>query len=320
LNKNTFRLTEGAILLAIYTILMLITLYIPGLGLVVNFFLPIPFMMFAAKHQWKQSLIFFIAAVILSLIVGTFLAIPLTLLYGLTGVVMGAMVKAGRSRLATYVAGSIVFLAVTLAQYAVSIVLFNMNMIEEFIVTFQQSIDTSVNMLEGMGQTVDEAVIEQFESSIALLETLMPSMFVMASFMIVFLIQLVSFPIMRRFGLDVQKWIPFRMMTLPKSLLWYYLLSLLASMLIQPEVGSYWYWALTNLIFILQFLMLFQGFTFIAHVSYIKGYSKAVLIVAIILSFLIPIVLYIIRILGIIDLGFDLRKRFEKKVDEKFRL
>lgn len=306
-------MTEGAILLAIFTVLLLITLYIPGLGLVVNFFLAVPFMMFSAKHDWKSASVFTIAALILSLIVGTFLAIPIALTYGVTGVVIGLMIGKGKSRLAIYVAGSLVFLANTIIQYAIAVALFNMNMIEEFLVTFKESIDTSVSMLENMGQTVDESMIEQFESTITLMETLMPTMFVMASFMIVFLIQLLSFPILKRFGVKVKQWLPFREMSLPKSLLWYYLLSLIASMFVQPEVGSYWHWALTNLLFVLQFLMLVQGFTFIAYYSHQKGYPKAILVVSIILSFLIPLILYIVRILGIIDLGFDLRRRLGEK-------
>ena len=312
-NKSTYRLTEGAILLAIFTVLLLVTLYIPGLGLIVNFFLAMPFIMYAAKHGGKSATVFTIAAVLLSLIVGTFLAIPIALTYGLTGSVIGWLIWKEKSRLVIFVAGSLVFLVNTILQYAATVVLFNMNVIEEFMATFQESIDTSIKMLEGMGQTVDDKVIEQFQNSVTLMETLMPSLFVMASFMIVFFIQLLCLPLLKRFGVKVQPWIPVRNMTLPKSLLWYYLLSMMASLFIQPEVGSYWHWALTNLVFILQFLMLIQGYTFIAYYSHAKGYPKAVLVVTIILSILLPIILYIVRILGIIDLGFDLRKRIEAK-------
>lgn len=312
-NKSTYRLTEGAILLAIFTVLLLVTLYIPGLGLIVNFFLAMPFIMYAAKHGWKSASVFTIAAILLSLIVGTFLAIPIALTYGVTGSVMGWLIGRGKSRLAVFVAGSLVFLVNTILQYAATVVLFNMNIIEEFITTFQESINTSIKMLESMGQTVDEAVLEQFQNSVDLMETLMPSLFVMASFMIVFLIQLVCLPLLKRFGVKAHPWMPLRNMSLPKSLLWYYLLSMMASLFIQPEVGSYWHWALTNLVFILQFLMLVQGYTFIAYYSHAKGYPKAVLVVTIILSMILPIILYIVRILGIIDLGFDLRKRIEAK-------
>jgi uncharacterized protein YybS (DUF2232 family) len=312
-HTNTYKLTEGAILLAIFTVLLLVTLYIPGLGLVVNFFMALPFMMFAAKYDDKSVIVFTIAASLLSLIFGTLLAIPLALLYGVTGAVMGSMIRREKSRLVVFVAGALAFLANTIVQYAASVLLFNLNMIEEFMSTFQESISTTVEMLENMGQSVEEGVVEQLEASVALMETLMPSMFVMASFMIVFIIQLVSIPILKRFGVKVNHWGAFREMVLPKSLLWYYLISLFASIFIQPEPGSYWYWALTNLVFILQFLMLLQGFSFLAFFIYTKGYSKAVLVVTIILSLLIPFVLYIVRILGIIDLGFDLRKRLLEK-------
>ncbi|MBM4761711.1 YybS family protein [Bacillus sp. B15-48] len=313
-HKNTYKLTEGAILLAIFTVLLLLTLYIPGLGLVVNFFLALPFMMFAAKYDNKSVVIFTIAAVLLSLIFGTFLAIPFTLLYGLTGAIMGIFIRKEKSRLAVFVAGSLTFLVNTVIQYAASVVLFNINMIEEFIVTFRESIRTSMDMLQNMGQSVDRTMIEQMEASITLMETLMPSMFVIASFFIVFIVQLVSFPVLRRFGIAIKTWPPFRDLLLPKSLLWYYLIALFASLFMQPDPGSYWYWALTNLLFVLQFFMMLQGFSFIAYFLHAKGVSRAIFILIIILAVFIPFVLYIVRILGIIDLGFDLRKRlFDKK-------
>lgn len=312
-NKNTYRLTEGAVLLAIFTVLLLITLYIPGLGFVVNLFLALPFMMFAAKHGWKSTAIFTIAAVLLSLVVGTLLAVPLALAYGITGMVMGAMIKEGKSRLAVFVAGSLVFLANTVIQYIVAVALFKINFIEEMMASFREAMEMSTDIMGSLGQTADDRMLEQLETTIDLIETLMPSMFVMASFMIIFIIQLVSFPILKRFGIAVPRWKPFREMTLPKSLLWYYLLSMIATMVFQPEAGSYWYWALANLVFILQFFMLLQGLSFVAYFTHMKKFPKAFLIIAVILTFLLPFVLYIVRILGIIDLGFNLRKRLEEK-------
>jgi len=269
-------------------------------------------MMYAAKYDWKNAAVFTIAAVLLSLIIGTLLAIPIALAYGITGVVMGTLIRLEKSTFIVFVAGSLVFLANTIVQYVVTVVFFNINIIGELKTAFEESVKMSVSMLESFGQTPDENLLKQFETMVDLVEILMPSMLVMASFMIIFLIMLVSFPILRRFGIKVNKWKPFREITLPKSLLWYYLIALIATIFVQPEVGSYWHWALTNLNFILQFFMLIQGFTFIAYFSHLKGYTKAVPIVAIILALLLPVILYIVRILGIIDLGFDLRQRLQQ--------
>jgi uncharacterized protein YybS (DUF2232 family) len=88
---------------------------------------------------------------------------------------------------------------------------------------------------------------------------------------------------------------------------------MLAAMLMRPEEGTYWFWVIANLSFILQMLMVLQGLSFVFYITHVKGYPKAVPIVVIVLIFLLPFILYIVRILGIIDLGFDLRKRLGEK-------
>ncbi|MBT2680326.1 YybS family protein [Bacillus sp. ISL-35] len=311
--KNTYKLTEGAILLAIFAVMLLITLYIPGLGMIVNFFLSLPFLMFGAKHDWKSTAVFTLAAVLLSMILGSFLAIPLALAFGTTGAVMGYMVREGKSRFAVYIAGSVVFLVNLVAQYALSIVLFNINFIDEMVTVFRSSVDQAIKMLEQMGQTPDEKLVSQFETMVDMIEVLVPSMFVMSSFLIVFLLQLASFPFMKRFGIKVPVWRPFRELNLPKSILWYYLITMIVALVMQPEQGTYWFWVISNLSFILQMLMVLQGISFVFYFTHIKGYTKAVPIIVIVLMFLLPFILYIVRLLGIIDLGFDLRKRLGEK-------
>lgn len=311
--KNVHKLTEGAILLAIFAVLLLITIYVPVLGLVVNLFIALPFIMFSAKNDRKSSLVFLIGALLISFIVGTVFAIPLALSYGLTGIIIGDFIRQKKNRIAGFIAGVIVFLITIVAQYAVSVVLLDMDIIKESIQAFGESLDKSIELLENFGQTLDPTMIEQFKTSIQMLETLIPSVFVMASFLIVLIIELVSFPIAKRFGLDVPRWKPFRELTLPRSLLWYYLLVLLATLLLNPEQGTYWYTALANLSFILQFFMVFQGLSFVYYISYQKGFPRFVPILTTVLMFLLPIVLYIVRILGIIDLGFNLRNRGVEK-------
>ncbi len=74
--------------------------------------------------------------------------------------------------------------------------------------------------------------------------------------------------------------------------------------------------ALVNLTYILYFLMVFQGYSFMFYFFHQKGMSKSSSIVIAILAFIIPIMLYIVGILGIMDLGLDLRKRLEIKNDD----
>lgn len=311
--KNTYKLTQGAILLAIFAVLLLITLYVPILGSVLNLFLALPFLLFGAKYDWKSTAVFTIAAILLSMILGSIFAIPLALTYGISGAVMGVMIREEKSRISITAAGGAAFLINLVVVYAVSVALFNMNFIQETFEMMRASFEKSLEILKGLGQAPDENYIKQFREAFGMLETLVPSFFVMISFFAVFLIQLVSFPFLKRFGIETPKWKPFRELVLPKSVLWYYLFTMLALMIMRPEEGTYWFWALVNLSFILQALMVVQGISFIFYITYAKKYPKALPIIVVVLLFLLPYMLSIVRILGIIDLGFDLRKRLEEK-------
>ncbi|MGG5254471.1 YybS family protein [Neobacillus sp. SM06] len=312
--KNARKLTEGAILLAAFMVLLLLTIYVPVIGIVVNLFLPVPFILFAVKNDWKSVLVFIVASLLISFITGTILALPLTLAYGTTGAIMGYMIQRQKSRTAILISASIVFLVNLVGQYIVSIVFFQLNYIDELFKTMQDSFKMSADIMKNFGSPQGTTqVLDQFTKALALLKTLLPSLFVMVSFLTVFIIQLLSLPILRRFGIKVENWKPFREISLPKSFIWYYLLTMLAGIVFHPKAGTYGFDVLTNLTYILQLFMVFQGLTFLFFFFHQRGTSKSIPVILAIFSFLVPILLYLIGILGIIDLGFGLRRRSEPR-------
>jgi uncharacterized protein YybS (DUF2232 family) len=313
--KNTHRLTEGAVLLAIYSVLLLITIYVPVLGLVSTWVLVLPFIYFSWKNDWNGIVVFFIASLAISFIIGSIIAIPTTILFGTTGITLGYLTKKGMSWMTILLATTLVFLVNVIAQYGVAVVFFEFNFVKEINVIMNESLNNSYKMMEAIGGPNNniDTLKEQIDLMMKMIQLLLPSMLVMGSFFIVFLLQLINFPILKRFGLAIPKWQSFRDVVLPKSILWYYLLAMLLSIILKPEEGSYLNTALWNVNYILQILLVVQGLSFIYFVSHLKGWSKAIPILATVFMFLVPIVLYIIRILGIIDLGFELRKRLVKK-------
>ncbi len=229
---------------------------------------------------------------------------------------MGYLIREKKSRGVILLAGSFMLLVNIVLCYAVSVAFFHFNIIEKVLVVLNQAMDQSFDTLQSMGKEDDIAKFKtMFEDRLKLIEVLMPSLLLLSSFIIVFFIQLVSMPIIKRFGVNVDGWGKARDVSLPKSFLWYYLITLAAMLLLQPEEGTYWYWALMNLTYILQYVMVFQGLAFIFYFCDKKGFPKALPILAVVLC-LLPSFLYIVRILGIIDLGFDLRNRPERKVEK----
>lgn len=311
--KNVHKLTEGAVLLAAYAVLILMTVYIPVIGIATSLFLAVPFILFAAKNTRMNSFVFFIGACLISIIVGAVLAIPLTLSYGLTGLIIGYFIQEKKSRISTFIAATLVFLGTLIVQYVAAIALFQFNFIKEVLILMREAINRSINMIEALGQNIDVTPLKQMLESFKLLEVLTPSLFVTTALFAVFLMEVVSFPIVKRFGVNLASWKPFRELTLPKSILWYYLITILATFMMKPDEGTYWFTAVVNIAFILQLFMVIQGLSFIYFLCYRKGIAKVVPIIATILTFLWPFFLSIVRILGIIDLGFDLRKRLNTK-------
>jgi uncharacterized protein YybS (DUF2232 family) len=312
--NNARKLTEGAILLAAFAVLLLLTIYVPVVAIIINFVLPLPFIMFTAKNNMKYIGAFLVAAIFISFIAGSLMGLSLMLVYGSTGTVIGYLLQKNKSRVAILISSSLTFMAAVVIMYVVSVIFFKFNLIHELIDAFKQSASMSQGMLKSLGQEEQmKKLAQQNANMIKMIETLAPSILIMTSILSVYFIQLICFPIAKRFGLNVQQWGDFKDLSLPRSLLWYYLLALAANILFHPQEGTYLYTALMNLVYILELFMVLQGLSFLFYIFHRKSVSKGIRVIITIVAIVIPIFLYIIRILGIIDLGFDLRKRVEKK-------
>jgi uncharacterized protein YybS (DUF2232 family) len=308
------KITEGALFLAAFAVLLLLTIYVPVVAIMINFVLPLPFIMFAAKNNNKYIGAFLVAAIFISFIAGSLMGLSLMLIYGSTGTVIGYLIQKSKSRIAILIASSLTFMAGVIILYVVSVIFFKFNFIHELIEAFKQSASVSQGVLKSIGQEDQiKKLAEQNANMIKMIETLAPSVLIMTSILSVFFIQLICFPIAKRFGLKVQQWGNFKDLSLPRSLLWYYLLAMVARILLHPQEGTYLYTALINLVYILEMFMVLQGFSFLFYIFHRKSVSKGLRVIITIVVIVIPILLYIVRILGIIDLGFDLRKRVEKK-------
>ncbi|MBD8005601.1 YybS family protein [Bacillus norwichensis] len=311
--KNTRMLTEGALMLAIFTVLLLFSAYVPMAMLATQFFLILPFLFYSSKYPLKNSLVLLIGAMFMSMLAGTVLAIPFTILYGTTGIMMGYCIRTGKTKMVTYMASNLVFLGNVVLFYVLAAQLFGMNFFDKMIQIFLRSSDQYADMMRALGQTPDPNLQKQVQDMIGLMKTLAPSLLVSSAFLYVILFIVINFPIIKRFGIDVPKFPPFRTVKFPKSILWYYLITLMVSLFIKPAEGTFLHMTVVNAAYILQILMMIQGLAFIYYYSHVKKWSKAIPVTATVMTFLLPTFFSIIRLLGIIDLGFDLRQRLAKK-------
>ncbi|MBT2733185.1 YybS family protein [Bacillus sp. ISL-7] len=312
--KDVRKLTEGAVLLAAFAALLLITIYVPVVGSILNLVLPLPFIMFSVKNNLKLIAAFLVAAIFIAFIAGSLMGVGLMLIYGSVGAVIGYLLQKGKSRTFILIASSLTFMAGLVISYVVMVAFMKIDIIHELTVALNESVKSSEAMLKAMGREDQvELLKEQNALMLKQIVTLAPSALIFASILSSFITQWICFPIAKRFGVNVQPWGSFRNLVLPKSLLWYYLIALGIMLLFHPQEGTYLYSVLINARYILETFIMLQGLALLFFIFHQKSVAKGLAVLVVILTFMIPIVRYIIMLLGITDLGFDFRKRFEMK-------
>ena len=305
-------IAEGAILVALYLALMLFTLYVPFVGIVLLFVLPLPFILFTIRHDVTSAIMLLIAGSILSVLFGSVSNILLAFTFGLSGLTMGVFYKR-KQTMAVLIGGSLAYTASFVVTYVGTILFLQIDIIKDFILLFKESFEQSKSVITSLSPDVNvEQQFEQLEKGLDLLHTITPTLFVLSGIIFAVLTHLVAVPVLKRLKIEVPQSKPFREWRLPQSLVWYYLIVSVLIM-INSDTDGFYFMAIMNLYFILQFFVLIQGYTFIYFYCYTKGLSRAIPIIVVIASFLIPIFLYLVRILGIIDLSFPLREKIAKR-------
>ena len=311
MNKGK-KIAEGGMLLALYSILLFITINIPFLGMITFFLLPIPFVLVMIKETISWSIGFLAVASVLGIIIGTILSLPTVLLTGVLGIVIGYHVKHNKSTIQMFISSVLAFLVGSLLILIATNIILDINVVDETLTMVEESMETSFDMMDMLGQNVTDDVKQQMRDSIEMIPMLIPSMLVISAMVMAYIFILASQPFIKRFSDKVVKWPLFRELRLPKSILWYYLITLVATFFVNTDDHSYVNMAILNLMFILQLFILLQGFSLVFYISYVKGWVKFVPILITIVSLLNPIFLTIVRILGIIDLGFPFREAITK--------
>ncbi|MGH0948421.1 YybS family protein [Bacillus mycoides] len=323
--KNTKFITEGAALLAIYAMLLLISMYVPILGTVVTFALPLPFILLTIRYRLSNAFIVFTAALFITVIVSQPMNLVKTTMFGLIGIVLGYMYKKRKKPVETLMAGTLVYLIGIMLIYVASIKFFNIDLMKQMQNMFNESMAQSEKIVTAAGMPISKEQKELFTQFNDVLQTLFPSLLVMVSVCFSWITVMISGSVLRKLKHDVIPWPKFKDIQLPKSIVWYYVIFILLSTFIKVEPTSYLHMVFSNLYVIFALLLVLQGLTFIAFIAHSKGFTKGVpiisfivcmfipmmfpLVTIFIVCMFIPMMFPLVTILGIIDLGISLRSK-----------
>ncbi|HDR4900899.1 YybS family protein [Bacillus cereus] len=307
--KNTKFITEGAALLAIYAMLLLISMYVPILGAVVTFALPLPFILLTIRYKLSSAFVIFTAALFITVIVSQPMNLVKTTMFGSIGIVLGYMYKKQKKPVEILMAGTLAYLIGIMLIYVASIKFFNIDLMKQMQNMFNESMTQSEKIVIAAGMPISKEQKELFAQFNDVLQTLFPSLLVMFSVCFSWITVMISGSVLRKLKHDVIPWPKFKDIQLPKSIVWYYVIFILLSTFIKVEPTSYLHMVFSNLYVIFALLLVLQGLTFIAFLAHSKGFTKGVPIISFIACMFIPMLFPLVSILGIIDLGISLRSK-----------
>ncbi|MDP7991552.1 YybS family protein [Bacillus sp. MHSD_36] len=307
--KNTKFITEGAALLAIYAMLLLISMYVPILGTVVTFALPLPFILLTIRYKISNAFVIFTAALFITVIISQPMNLVKTTMFGLIGIVLGHMYKKQKKPVEILMAGTLAYLIGIMLIYVASIKFFNIDLMKQIQNMFNESMAQSEKIVTAAGMPISKEQKELFAQFNDVLQTLFPSLLVMVSVCFSWITVMISSSVLRKLKHDVIYWPKFKDIQLPKSIVWYYVIFILLSTFIKVEPTSYLHMVFSNLYVIFALLLVLQGLTFIAFLAHSKGFTKGVPIISFIACMFIPMLFPLVTILGIIDLGISLRSK-----------
>ncbi|OTX32200.1 hypothetical protein BK720_13650 [Bacillus thuringiensis serovar brasilensis] len=307
--KNTKFITEGAALLAIYAMLLLISMYVPILGAVVTFALPLPFILLTIRYKLSSAFVIFTAALFITVIVSQPMNLVKTTMFGLIGIVLGYMYKKQKKPVEILMAGTLAYLIGIMLIYVASIKFFNIDLMKQMQNMFNESMTQSEKIVTAAGMPISKEQKELFVQMNDILQTVFPSILVMVSVFLSWITVIISGSALRKLKHDVIPWPKFKDIQLPKSIVWYYVIFILLSTFIKVEPTSYLHMVFSNLYVIFALLLVLQGLTFIAFLAHSKGFTKGVPIISFIACMFIPMLFPLVTILGIIDLGISLRSK-----------
>lgn len=310
-NNQTKAMMQGALMIALFLVLLALT-YVPIVNLLAFVFAPLPLAWYSATYSRKSAIGVSLLAIAASIFIGSLLIVPLAFILAIVGLVIGDCLREKKSKVYLLMATGTAILLTFALQFVLAVRFFQVNFIEESMQlardTYEESLKYSAKFTGGEAQ-----IEEQMHQMFGMMEMSLPANITVSVFALAFLWMLVLLPILNRLKVEVPKFPPFRDMRLPRAILWYYLIVLSINLFIQPDYGSMFYVVMLNLSIILWVLLTLQGISFLHFVIDAFHYPRFLKVMATILS--IPLYSFIVLV-GIIDLGFNLREWVKAKSEK----
>lgn len=253
------RITEGAVVVALFTILMVMTLYIPVVALLTIWLLPLPMMVYTIRHGMKPGALVLVVATLITFLLATALALPIILLFGIGGFVMGVSYSKGRGAFQTLFTGSVSYVLAIFVLFVFSNVVMGIHPFEAIRTGMIESMNSAEQLMQNFGAETDEEAITAYRELANMIPQMSAMLMIFTGVMYAFITQVIAHPILRRLLNKPFGFPPLREWSLPTFFIWIYLLGIIVSLVGVSDPGSALSIFMMNVTPLLEIAMIVQG-------------------------------------------------------------
>lgn len=300
---------------ALFIVLLVVASILPAATLFIVALMPVPLTIFTYKYGYKRGLLMS-GIVLVSTLLFAFtlflISLPLAGLSIIVGLFVGEAMRKQKHPYETLAQGTLGYMVGFIILVFVIENLMGVSMMTEYRVIIQESLMQSEQLMQGTGIEVTAEMLDTIEQQMLIVLDLLPAILLIGSFIFALILQWLSYKLVNNIHQEANfRFPPFYRLQLPKATIWLFLVVMVIDF-IDFGPDALMTIILMNVLLVFGLLFSIQGLSFMFYYLQYKKQSKVLGIVLFVIGLVIlPVGLYVTRILGIIDIGFMLRKRLK---------
>lgn len=309
---KTSAMVEAGIMAAIAIVMALIIMYVPVLGVFVNFLWPLPIVICGCRHGLKWSIMtLLVATIIIAMLMSPINAFFLAAIFGLLGLILGECMRRHLSPMKLMLYGSVGGIIALVLNIVLSFLVLGIDPINMMFTSFDESL---VQLAEyyrehGMSEADIKTSIDSYKEMFRMMRIIMPGAFFLCAPVMAFVNYIAAKKILVKLGESFENFPDFVLLKVPKWVLWPYCISLLAvTYFYQMDQSSWMYNVSVNVQTVCSFVLVFQGIVLLYWFVDTRKKPRWWANIGMLLLFAIPIFSQIMVYVGAFDLVFDFRK------------
>ncbi len=306
-NTKTSSLTEAAMICGVLVIMAMLSAYIFPF---IDFFFPVPALIFSRRRGFKYSSLAVVAAlIIVTIILGPINGLNYLILYAPIAIAMSYLIDKDKKASTVLIGGAVATLISVVVSLFILDKIVGVGVTEQITAYIKEIFDMQEKIINSIGSKEQiELIKEMPEVIIELVVNLLPVIIMAMSLALAYINYVIAQKLALRFKIEMKQLKDIAFFSLPRnfmiSIAFFFILSYVLRGFNFPNIDV----IISNIVVIVQIALILQGLAlakFYMAQKRVNGFLRVIVFIFIIFN---PIIMSIMTAIAIADLIFDFRK------------